>query len=61
MAKRPKRPRDLHGLKCTRIQCDEVWAFVYAKAKNEEIACSRSDKTEAAVNAAPRGAIERET
>jgi len=38
MAKRPKRPRDLHGLKCTRIQCDEIWAFVYAKAKNEEIA-----------------------
>jgi len=38
MAKRPTRPRDLHGLKCTRIQCGEVWAFVYAKAKNEEIA-----------------------
>jgi hypothetical protein len=38
MAKRPKRPRDLHGLKCKHIQCDEVWAFVYATAKNEEIA-----------------------
>lgn len=24
----------LRGLKCRRIQCDEIWAFVYAKAKN---------------------------
>ncbi len=24
----------LRGLKCKRIQCDEIWAFVYAKAKN---------------------------
>src|SRR5712691_4023992 len=26
--------RTLRGLKCQRIQCDEIWAFVYAKAKN---------------------------
>ena len=26
--------RTLRGLKCKRIQCDEIWAFVYAKAKN---------------------------
>ena len=26
--------RILRGLKCKRIQCDEIWAFVYAKAKN---------------------------
>jgi len=24
----------LRGLKCKRIQCDEIWSFVYAKAKN---------------------------
>jgi IS1 family transposase len=24
----------LRNLKCRRIQCDEIWAFVYAKAKN---------------------------
>ncbi len=24
----------LHGLRCRRIQCDEIWAFVYAKEKN---------------------------
>jgi IS1 family transposase len=24
----------LRGLKCKRIQCDEIWAFIYAKAKN---------------------------
>src|SRR5438094_4130876 len=24
----------LRNLKCKRIQCDEIWAFVYAKAKN---------------------------
>jgi IS1 family transposase len=24
----------LHGLPCKRIQCDEVWSFVYAKQKN---------------------------
>jgi IS1 family transposase/lambda repressor-like predicted transcriptional regulator len=24
----------LRDLKCKRIQCDEIWAFVYAKAKN---------------------------
>jgi IS1 family transposase len=24
----------LRGLKCHRIQCDEIWSFVYAKAKN---------------------------
>ena len=26
--------RILRGLKCKRIQCDEIWAFIYAKAKN---------------------------
>jgi IS1 family transposase len=26
--------RTLRGLKAQRIQCDEIWAFVYAKAKN---------------------------
>jgi IS1 family transposase len=26
--------RTLRGLKCRRVQCDEIWAFVYAKAKN---------------------------
>lgn len=25
--------RTLRGLKCKRIQCDEIWAFIYAKAK----------------------------
>jgi IS1 family transposase len=24
----------LRGLKCKRVQCDEIWAFVYAKSKN---------------------------
>ena len=24
----------LRDLKCKRIQCDEIWSFVYAKAKN---------------------------
>src|SRR3989441_7562708 len=26
--------RTLRNLKCRRVQCDEIWAFVYAKAKN---------------------------
>src|SRR5438034_43154 len=26
--------RTLRGLKAKRIQCDEIWAFVYAKSKN---------------------------
>jgi IS1 family transposase len=26
--------RTLKNLKCRRIQCDEIWAFVYAKVKN---------------------------
>src|SRR5689334_1839051 len=26
--------RTLRNLTCKRIQCDEIWAFVYAKAKN---------------------------
>jgi len=26
--------RTLRGLKARRIQCDEIWAFIYAKAKN---------------------------
>jgi IS1 family transposase len=26
--------RTLRNLKCKRIQCDEIWSFVYAKAKN---------------------------
>jgi IS1 family transposase len=28
--------RTLVNLKCRRIQCDEIWAFVYAKARNPE-------------------------
>src|SRR4030067_930253 len=24
----------LRNLKCKRIQCDEIWSFIYAKAKN---------------------------
>ena len=24
----------LRGLQCRRIQCDEIWQFCYAKAKN---------------------------
>ena len=26
--------RELRGLTCQRIQCDEIWAFIYAKQKN---------------------------
>lgn len=26
--------RTFHGLSCKRVQCDEVWAFCYAKEKN---------------------------
>src|SRR5207244_3891071 len=26
--------RTLRNLKCRRIQCDEIWSFVYAKTKN---------------------------
>lgn len=26
--------RELHGLTSRRVQCDEIWAFVHAKAKN---------------------------
>jgi IS1 family transposase len=26
--------RVMHGLKCKRIQCDEIWGFCYAKEKN---------------------------
>ena len=26
--------RTLRDLKCKRIQCDEIWSFIYAKAKN---------------------------
>src|SRR3990170_6618017 len=26
--------RALRDLKCKRIQCDEIWSFCYAKAKN---------------------------
>jgi hypothetical protein len=26
--------RNLRNLKCKRIQCDEIWAFCYAKEKN---------------------------
>ena len=24
----------MHGLQCKRLQCDEIWSFVYSKAKN---------------------------
>jgi IS1 family transposase len=37
--------RTLRGLTCKRVQVDEIWAFVYAKAKNVETA-----------KAAPQGA-----
>ena len=30
--------RTLRGLTCKRVQVDEIWAFVYAKAKNVEMA-----------------------
>jgi hypothetical protein len=26
--------RTLHNLTSTRIECDEIWSFCYAKAKN---------------------------
>lgn len=26
--------RILRGLSCRRVQCDEIWSFCYAKAKN---------------------------
>ena len=26
--------RDMRNLPCTRLECDEIWSFVYAKAKN---------------------------
>jgi len=26
--------RELTGLRCRRIQCDEIWSFVYAKERN---------------------------
>jgi hypothetical protein len=25
---------NVKGLNCKRVQCDEIWAFVYAKEKN---------------------------
>ena len=35
LAKRVRYQRDnLRNLTCKRIQCDEIWSFVYAKAKN---------------------------
>src|SRR5438105_6251193 len=36
--------RTLRNLKCKRIQCDELWSFVYAKQKNvtPEIAANRT-------------------
>lgn len=39
--------RTLRGLTCKRVQVDEIWAFVYAKAKNVETA-----------KAAPEGAVD---
>jgi IS1 family transposase len=35
------------NLRCKRIQCDEIWAFVYAKAKN----CSAEQKSKGAGDA----------
>lgn len=35
--------RALRGLPCKRIQCDEIWAFSYAKAKNVEKAKAAPD------------------
>ena len=28
----------VRGLKCKRIQCDEIWSFTYAKSKNVDAA-----------------------
>lgn len=33
----------LRGLKCERIQCDEIWSFVYAKQKNVANAAAAPD------------------
>lgn len=33
----------MRDLKCKRVQCDEIWSFVYAKAKNVEAAVSAPD------------------
>ena len=33
----------VRGLRCRRIQCDEIWAFCYAKAKNVEGAKAAPD------------------
>jgi len=30
--------KTLRNLPCKRVQCDEIWSFVYAKAKNVELA-----------------------
>ena len=35
--------KTLRGLTCKRIQVDEIWAFVYAKAKNVESAKKAPD------------------
>lgn len=35
--------RTLRGLTCKRVQVDEIWAFVYAKAKNVETAKAAPD------------------
>ncbi|MBF9252167.1 DDE-type integrase/transposase/recombinase [Pontibacter sp. 172403-2] len=34
----------VHGLTAKRIQCDEIWSFVYAKGKNVEDAVAAPDK-----------------
>ena len=33
----------LHALPCKRVQCNEIWSFVYTKQKNEEGALAASD------------------
>ncbi|MBW8079278.1 MAG: hypothetical protein GJU76_14665 [Gallionella sp.] len=32
------RNKALRNLSCKRVQCDEIWSFVYIKAKNEGMA-----------------------
>jgi hypothetical protein len=41
----------LRGFKARRIQCDEIWAFVYAKART----CPRSTRARSATATCGRG------
>ncbi len=37
--------KHVRGVKATRVQCDEVWSFVHAKAKNVSISSRAGDPT----------------